>query len=128
MRFFILSLFLTLLLSANNKEALLIGNSNYRHITDLENPKPSIKKLKKVLQQLNFHVTTAYNLDAENLSSTIEQFRDRLSKNSIGFLYYSGHGCQLNHQSYLVPTNVDTTKSSKIKYHALSIGELLDTP
>ena len=113
-------------LQADSKEALLIGNSDYRYITNLQNPKTSIQKLERALKKLDFHVTTLYNLDAENLSAEVERFRDRLSSNSIGFFYYSGHGCQLNHQSYLVPTNVDTKKASKIKYHALGVGELLD--
>jgi len=126
MRFIILLMVLVGYLQANSKEALLIGNSDYRYITDLQNPKTSIQKLERALKKLDFHVTTLYNLDAENLSAEVERFRDRLSSNSIGFFYYSGHGCQLNHQSYLIPTNVDTKKASKIKYHALGVGELLD--
>jgi uncharacterized caspase-like protein len=59
------------------KEALLIGNSDYQYITDLENPKSSIEKLKKALKKLDFHVTTAYNLNGENLSAEVEKFRLR---------------------------------------------------
>lgn len=114
------------LLYAGSREALLVGNSDYDYISDLKNPKSSMKKLKKTLEDLGFRVKTAYNLDAEHLSVEVEQFRDRLSLDTIGFFYYSGHGCQLNHQSYLVPTNVDTQKATKIKYHALSIQEILD--
>ena len=126
MRFIPLLLLLTLtLLNAKPREALLIGNSNYNFITDLKNPKPSINRLKIALEKLNFHVVTAYDLDSENLSAEVAQFRDRLSPDTIGFFYYSGHGCQLSHQSYLVPTNVDTQKSAKIKYHALGISEIL---
>lgn len=112
---------------AQKREALLIGNSDYKYITDLQNPKSSITGLKEALKSLGFQVTTAYDLDSENLSAEVEKFRDRLSRDSIGFFYYSGHGCQLNNRSYLVPTNVDTKKSSKIKYHALAIEEVLHT-
>lgn len=68
-------------------------------------------------------------MNSENLEYAIEQFRNRLarSRDTIGFLYYTGHGCQLNHQGYLVPTNVDTTKKLKIKYHALNINKIQET-
>ncbi|CAA6812013.1 MAG: Unknown protein, partial [uncultured Sulfurovum sp.] len=86
-------------------------------------------RLKKSLEDLDFTVTVEKNLNSEYLSEAIEQFSKRLAKdkNNIGFLYYSGHGCQLNHQGYLVPTDVDTKNRVKIKHHALSINEMLDT-
>jgi len=127
MRAIILLGLLCSLLSAQPREALLIGNKNYSYLENLQNPQSSMKKLKKTLEKLGFHVIVKYDLDAENLSAEVEKFRDRLSSDTIGFFYYSGHGCQINNQSYLIPTNVDTTKPSKVKYHALSIGELLDT-
>ncbi|RLA73490.1 MAG: hypothetical protein DRG30_06315, partial [Epsilonproteobacteria bacterium] len=123
--FFIL---LLTLLQSQPREALLIGNSDYKHITDLDNPSPHIKRLKTSLQSLGFSVITKSNLNSEHLEESIEKFSHRLSKdrNTIGFLYYSGHGCQLDHKGYLIPTDVDTQKRLKIKHHALSINEMLD--
>ncbi len=47
MRFIILLMVIVGYLQADSKEALLIGNSDYRYITDLENPRTSIQKLEK---------------------------------------------------------------------------------
>lgn len=116
-------------LNAESRYALLIGNSDYKHIDVLKDPSKDIQRLKKSLEDLDFVVTIEKNLNSEYLSEAIEQFAKRLSKdkNNIGFLYYSGHGCQLNYQGYLVPTDVDTKNKVKIKHHALSINEMLDT-
>jgi len=116
-------------LSAESRVALLIGNSDYKYIDTLQDPSTNINRLKKSLEDLDFTVTVEKNLNSEYLSEAIEQFAKHLAqdKNNIGFLYYSGHGCQLNHQGYLVPTNVDTKNRVKIKHHALSINEMLDT-
>jgi len=116
-------------LSAESRVALLIGNSDYKYIDTLQDPSTNINRLKKSLEDLDFTVTVEKNLNSEYLSEAIEQFAKRLAqdKNNIGFLYYSGHGCQLNHQGYLVPTDVDTKNRVKIKHHALSINEMLDT-
>ncbi len=89
-------------LNAQQREALLIGNSNYRYILNLENSSYNLKRLKETLQKLNFDVKIKTDLDSENLEETIDDFASRLSKNSnsIGFFYYTGHGCQVDYQGY----------------------------
>jgi len=127
---FILLLLITLTLSnAQNREALLIGNSNYKHISNLDDPSYNLNRLKKTLKVLNFKVKIRTNLNSENLESAIDNFASRLSRSSdtIGLLYYTGHGCQVDYQGYLVPTNVDTQKKLKIKYNALNINKMLET-
>jgi hypothetical protein len=124
----ILALTLTLL-SAEPREALLIGNSNYKHITNLDDPSFNLKRLKKTLEGLDFNAKIETNLNSENLEASIDDFAKRLSKNSdsVGFLYYTGHGCQVDYQGYLVPTNVNTKIKRKIKYNAMNINEMLET-
>ena len=124
----IIALILTLL-SAENREALLIGNSNYKHISNLDDPSYNLNRLKKTLKGLDFKVKIRTNLNSENLESAIDNFATRLSRSndSIGLLYYTGHGCQVDYQGYLVPTNVDTQQKLKIKYNALNINKMLET-
>jgi len=129
MRFLIsMALPLTLLL-AQPREALLIGNSHYKHISNLDDPSPNLKRLKRTLEDLDFSVEVKKDLNSENLEDAIDRFASRLARNgdSIGFLYYSGHGCQVDYQGYLVPVNVDTQRKLKIKYNALNINKMLET-
>jgi len=115
-------------LNAQKREALLIGNYSYSEIEDLNNPTSKLIELKRTLKGIGFHTTIQTNLDSIHLEEAIDKFIKRLSRSSdsIGFLYYSGHGCQLDYQGYLVPTNVDTTQKLQIKYKALNINALLD--
>ncbi len=128
MRAIILLGLLCSLLSAQPREALLIANHKYQHISNLDNPMSNLKRLKKSLEDIDFKVEIATNLNSENLENAIEKFKNRLAKNSntIGFLYYTGHGCQVDYQGYLIPTNVDTQKKLKIKYNALNINQMLE--
>jgi hypothetical protein len=116
------------MLSAQPKEALLIGNSHYQHISNLNNPSPNLKRLKKTLEDLNFNVKIKTDLDSVHLEESIEVFAKRLarSRDTIGFLYYTGHGCQVAHQGYLLPTNVDSQDRLKVKHHALNINEMIE--
>jgi len=129
MRFILLIALLLSTLEAQPREALLIGNHNYSHISDLNNPINNLKRLKRSLEEVDFNVKIETDLNSENLAHAIERFKTRLAKNpnTIGFLYYTGHGCQVDYQGYLIPTNVDTQKRLKIKYNALSINEMLET-
>jgi len=122
----VIALFINIL-SAENREALIIGNSNYEHISKLKNMSSKLNSLKSTLEGLKFDVLVKKNLTAKELKRAIDNFRDRLAKNrsTIGFLYYSGHGCQLDNVGYLVPTNVDTQKKIDIEYDALNIDKML---
>ena len=115
-------------LNAQKREALLIGNYSYSEIENLNNPTSKLNELKRTLKEIGFHVTIQTNLDSIHLEEAIDKFVDRLSQNSdsVGFLYYTGHGCQLDYQGYLIPINVDTAKKVQIKYKALNINALLD--
>jgi uncharacterized caspase-like protein len=130
MRFIITITLIMGFLSAEPRHALLIGNSHYKHIDNLQNPIPSLRRLKRALEDLGFEVEDIKrDLSSAELFETIEKFSKKLAINrdSIGFVYYSGHGCQLNYQGYLVPTDVNTKSRVKIKHHALSVNELLGT-
>ena len=117
------------LLSAEPREALLIGNSNYKHITNLDDPSYNLNRFKTTLKGLDFNVKIKTDLNSEDLEASIDNFAKRLSKSSdsIGLLYYTGHGCQVDYQGYLVPTNVNTKIKRKIKYNAMNINEMLET-
>jgi len=131
---FILLLFFTLTLFLNSKiiyekrKALLIGNWSYQYISKLDNPMFNLNRLKKVLENLDFDVEIKKNLNSEELESAIDNFASELSTNSknIGFIYYTGHGCQVDYQGYLIPVNVNTKYKLKIKYNALNINKILE--
>lgn len=129
MRAIILLGILCSLLSAEPREALLIGNSNYQDISKLKNPKADLKRLKSTLESLGFTVKIKTNLNSENLEEAIDVFAERLAKNrsTIGFLYYTGHGCQVERQGYLLPINVNSSKRIKVKHNALKINEMIET-
>jgi len=123
----ILALILTVL-SAQHREALLIGNNNYKNISTLDDPSYNLTRLKKTLEGLGFNVKIKRDLNSENLKGAIDNFALRLARYSdtIGFLYYTGHGCQVDYQGYLLPTNINTKLKRKIRYNALNINEMLE--
>jgi len=117
------------ILNAQNREALLIGNSNYKYISTLNDTSSNLSRLKTTLEKLGFTVKIKNDLTAKRLKQAIDNFRDRLARNrdTIGFFYYSGHGCQMDNVGYLIPTNVNSSKRLDVQYDALNINKMLAT-
>ncbi len=117
------------ILNAQNREALLIGNSNYQYISNLNDTSHNLSRLKRTLEQLGFTVKIKNDLSSKKLKQAIDNFRDRLARNrdTIGFFYYSGHGCQMDNVGYLIPTNVNSSKKLDVQYDALNIDKMLET-
>ena len=110
----------------NPKKALLIGNYNYEKVTKLQDPSNSLNKLKRTLEALEFDVTIKKNLDINKMRKAIKYFSEELSKdaNSIGLVYYSGHGYQYNNESYLISIDTDKHRNGTKIYNTINTEEM----
>ncbi len=109
------------------KKALIIENYNYVKLPKLQDKSSSLDKLKTTLEELGFDVTSKKNLNSKEFHKAIEKFSEELSEepDTIGFIYYSGHGYQLKNESYLIP--IDIRNKNEIAYSALNTKEMLES-
>ena len=79
---------------AQEKYALVIGNSNYTGISKLKNPINDANDMSSVLKDLGFTVDTLLDGSLGQMENAVARLKNRLSvtQNSYGFLYYAGHG------------------------------------
>ncbi len=82
--------------------ALVIGNSSYQKQA-LKNPKNDATDIAAVLRNLGFQVTLKLDLNKIEMRQAVRSFGRKLSPDSIGFIYYSGHGVQYDGKNYLIP-------------------------
>jgi hypothetical protein len=86
--------------------ALLIGNYKYPNDT-LDGVEEDLVGMEKTLVRLGFEVRTLKNLTRqEEFKEAIESFLNQTSSNAddVALVYFSGHGVQLDGQSYLLGT------------------------
>ena len=77
----------------NIRQALVIGNSEYRHAGRLRNPVNDARAIGSTLQQLGFEVTLLTDADQRKMERTIREFGDQLrQRKGVGLFYYAGHG------------------------------------
>jgi TonB family protein len=130
--FFSLSLFAQSSDIARN--ALVIGNSNYRE-SPLKNPENDAVSISQTLRGLGFNVIMVVNADKEAMTRAIRDFGQQLSKApGVGLFYYAGHGIQSKGVNYLVPINTNIQEEFEIEFEcvkadrALSVMEYYGNP
>ena len=95
------------LLNAGEKVALLIGNTDYK-FKPLSNPVNDVRAIKKTLIEIGFkkeNVMVLENASRREIIDALLLFRKKVKKVEIAFLYFSGHGIQVDNQNYLFPAN-----------------------
>jgi uncharacterized caspase-like protein len=90
--------------------ALIVGNSAYEDVTQLDNPASDARAMAATLRDTGFDVTLLLDADQRTLNTAIAEFGRSLrdaGRDATGLFYYAGHGVQSFGTNYLVP--VDAT-------------------
>jgi antitoxin component YwqK of YwqJK toxin-antitoxin module len=105
--------------------ALVIGNANYNKGI-LENPVNDATLIAESLKKLDFEVLLHTNLATEDaMLDAIKDFGRKRKNYEIGFVYYAGHGVQLNNQNYLLPTKEVFEYEEDVEDNAVSMQRVL---
>ncbi|TDK51049.1 caspase family protein [Antarcticimicrobium luteum] len=95
--------------AAEERLALVIGNSAYGTVTALENPVNDARLIATALERLGFDVTLISDASQIAMKRGIAQFGRELreaGKEATGLFYYAGHGVQSFGTNYLLPVDV----------------------
>ena len=105
--------------------ALVIGNSEYIK-GPLKNPVNDAKLIAKALDSLGFEVLEHYNLSTQrDLKNAIREFGIKRDSANVGFVYYAGHGVQVNNENYLLPTDESFASQIDVEEYAVSVQSIL---
>jgi hypothetical protein len=111
---------------SENRQALVIGNSEYQYAGRLRNPVNDARAIGSTLKQLGFKVTTITNADQRKIERSIRNFGKQLKQNKgVGLFYFAGHGMQFDGENYLLPTDIDPSTEEDVRYDAVPLGKLL---
>ena len=102
--------------SAPQKFALVIGNSNYTGISRLNNPVNDANDMEAALRGLGFTVEKILDGTLEQMENAVLNLSRRLgaSRDSYGFFFYAGHGVQSSGENYLIPVQANDIRSEAL--------------
>lgn len=116
------------LLAFDEKVALIIGNSNYQHLSKLSNTINDAKAIQKSLTDIGFKTTLATDITSEGTRKQIRKFSLESKDSSIALVFYAGHGAQVFGENYLLPTDIEIPKiESDIQLTGVSVDDLLNS-
>ena len=93
--------------------ALVVGNSKYKSVNSLKNPKNDANDMASILEKLNFKVIKYLDVTQDELDAAFNSFLRELNDYSTGLFYYAGHGMQIDGDNYLVPIDCEVTDKQK---------------
>jgi formylglycine-generating enzyme required for sulfatase activity len=113
----------------SDRVALVIGNAAYRNATPLSNSINDAVVMANALKSLGFELVggkAQTNLDKNSLDNAIRKFGESIRGKTVAFLYYSGHGVQVDGRNYLIPTSANVAAKTDVKYELVNVDNVLD--
>lgn len=108
------------------RHAIVIGNSGYVVAEKLDNPANDAALMSQTLKKLGFTVTTVLDADYVTMNRAIVTYANSLPAGAISFVFYAGHGVQVDGQNYLLPVDADPVSTSDLPFLSLSATQLMD--
>ncbi len=105
--------------------ALVIGNSEYIK-GPLKNPVNDASLIAATLEGLDFEVMLYKNLKTRaSMLKAISEFGQKRPLYDVGFIYYAGHGIQVNNENFLIPTDELINNKLEVEDYAVSLQKIL---
>jgi C-terminal peptidase prc len=103
--------------------ALVVGNSAYRYVGRLDNPKNDAKLVSQTLQSLGFTLIGGgpqLDLAKEDFDRAVQDFAQILSQGAdVALFYYAGHGIQARGTNWLLPTSANPNREIDVEFQAI---------
>jgi hypothetical protein len=114
--------------AAESRLAFVVGNDAYRNVNPLQKAVNDARAVSRSLQQLGFRVTLGENLAWRDYVEKFSLFENSIRPGDVAFLFYSGHGVEIDGANYLIPVDapkVSPEQQSLLKDVSISTDNLI---
>ncbi|MGQ0686016.1 caspase family protein [Bradyrhizobium sp.] len=106
--------------------ALVIGNSAYKSVPVLENPRRDAEKVAAALRGIGFDsVTLMTDATREKAIEALRSFAASADKTDWAMVYYAGHGIEVNGVNYLVPVDARLASDRDVLFEAVPLDQVM---
>ena len=115
---------------AENRVALVIGQSNYRSVVALPNPANDAKAMSQLLSDAGFEVLSAADLSQNEMRERVSDFAAKVAAkgpDTVALVFYAGHGLQIDGENFLIPVDIDPKREADIPLQAVRLNDILNT-
>jgi uncharacterized caspase-like protein len=113
---------------AEKRLTLVVGNSAYQNVTQLDNPRNDATLMAETLSGLGFSLIggrAQIDLDKAALDTDVQNFGRQIQGADVALFYYAGHGVQINGSNYLVPVGANPTREADVDFQMVDVNLVL---
>jgi hypothetical protein len=113
---------------AEKRVALVIGNSAYKNVAPLDNPRNDAKLMANSLRELGFTLvggSPQIDLDKPGFDDLLQKFGNELVGADVALFYYAGHGIQVRGSNYLVPVSANPAREADVLFQMIDTSLVL---
>ena len=130
-RFLIAALLLLITMTlpalAERRVALVIGNSTYKSVAALTNPRNDAADIASALRDLGFdEVVERIDLEKSAIRPLLKDFSRKVTDADTVLIYYAGHALEYQGHYYLMPVDAVLEDPGALKYDMLAADDLKD--
>jgi hypothetical protein len=123
----ITSVTLSVAAQAQDRVALVIGNSKYVNVNVLANAANDARVMSRALRDVGFAVTDGFDLSRDGMERQIREFLRKSETARVRLFYYAGHGLQVDGRNYLVPVNTKLESASDLSFETIGLDTILES-
>src|SRR5882672_8732911 len=111
---------------AEKRVALVIGNSAYKNVAQLQNPANDAAVVAEMFKSAGFDtVESRLNLTVSELRKALREFGNKSRDADVAVVYYAGHGIELDGTNYLIPVDATLETDADVLDETLSLDRVL---
>lgn len=108
------------------RAALIIGNSAYKSVAVLENPRRDAQKMAAALRAVGFDdVTMAVDVSRDKMLEALRSFAAAADRADWAVVYYAGHGIEVNGVNYLIPVDAKLASDRDVLFEATPLDQVM---
>ncbi|MBR0750002.1 caspase family protein [Bradyrhizobium japonicum] len=110
---------------ADNRVALVFGNSTYQSVPLLPNPANDAADMSAALTRLGFSVKTLTDARYDDMRRALIEFGRQARGVDLAVIYFAGHGIQMGTDNWLIPVDAQMATDLDIPNEAISLQSMM---
>jgi len=117
--------FSAVLVCADTRVALVIGNASYKNTSALTNTGNDARAIAAKLTGIGFEVALYEDLDGQAFREALGEFSEKAQNADLALVYYAGHGIEMGGQNYLIPVDAKMRSEATAAFETVPLEQVL---
>jgi tetratricopeptide (TPR) repeat protein len=111
--------------AGGRRVALVFGNSAYRKVPELANPKRDADVMARTLRAIGFDsVTIEIDDNREKMIAALRKFAGEADSADWAIVYYAGHGLEMGGVNYLIPVDAELKADRDVQFETVPFDQV----